>query len=187
MSPKFNQFILKKILGWKMTAGEDTLPAEKKIVFLFAPHTSIWDFIYGYFYYRALGGRLHIMIKKEAFKGPFGLLLRSLGGFPIDRKNPSGALVPLLHEMEHSDTFYLAICPEGTRKAIKKWKTGYHTIVRQTGAALYLAHADYKKKEIGYGKKFIISDDAREDTSKIQELYAEMNLTALRPNDYTAR
>ena len=184
MSPEFNRFILTKILRWKITPSEDTLPREKKIVFLFAPHTSIWDFVCGYFYFRALGGRLRIMIKKEAFKGPFGWMLKKLGGYPIDRKNPSGALVPLIHEMNTSESFYLAICPEGTRKAIKKWKTGYHTIVKETSSTLYLSHVDYKKREIGFGKPFTISDNAREDTAKIQSLYAGMHLTGMHPDDY---
>lgn len=86
MSPEFNRFILTHILRWKITPSEDKLPPEKKIVFLFAPHTSIWDFVCGYFYFRALGGRLRIMIKKEAFKGPIGGILKRLGGYPIDRK-----------------------------------------------------------------------------------------------------
>ena len=185
MSPEFNRFILTKILRWKITPGEDRIPEVKKAVFLFAPHTSIWDFVCGYFYFRALGGHLRIMIKKEAFKGPFGALLRRMGGYPIDRKKPSGALIPLIHEMNSSESFYLAICPEGTRKAVRRWKTGYHTVVKETGAALYLAHVDYARREIGYGKPFTISGNAREDTDRIQALYRDMHLTGLRPSDYT--
>lgn len=93
--------------------------------------------------------------------------------------------MPLIHEMNSSESFYLAICPEGTRKTIKKWKTGYHTIVKETSATLYLAHVDYKKREIGFGKPFTVSDNAREDTAKIQALYAEMHLVGLHPDDYT--
>ena len=67
MNPKIHRFILTKVLRWHITPGEDVIPEEKKGIFLFAPHTSIWDFVLGLFYFRSLDGRLHIMIKKEAF------------------------------------------------------------------------------------------------------------------------
>lgn len=184
MNPKIHRFILTKVLRWHITPGEDVIPEEKKGIFLFAPHTSIWDFVLGLFYFRSLDGRLHIMIKKEAFKGPLGWILRKLGAFPIDRKNPSDALMPLIHAINESENFYMVICPEGTRKPIRKWKTGYHTIAMQTGVPVFLSHADYKKKEIGYGKKFALNGDAREDTARIQQEYKKMGLTGLRRDGY---
>lgn len=184
MSPRIAKFLLQKVLGWHFTKGEDSIPNEKKALFLFAPHTSIWDFVIGLLYFRSLGGKLHIMIKKEAFKGPLGTLLKKAGAFPIDRKNPSGALVPLIHEINKSDSFYLVVCPEGTRKPIHRWKTGYHTIAVQTGIPVFLSHADYRKKEIGYGKTFPLTADARKDTESIQQKYKEMKLVGLRAGGY---
>ena len=185
MKAKTAKFLLEKVLGWHMTPGEDRLPEEKRIIFLFAPHTSIWDAVVGYLYFCGIGGRLRVMIKKEAFFWPLGWLLRKCGAFPIDRSNSQSLMVSLIHELRDEQERYLAICPEGTRKAVRRWKTGYHTIALQTGLSVYLSHMDYKKKEVGYGKKFDLTENAREDTNRIQKIYGEMHLTALRPKGYT--
>lgn len=185
MSPGFCRFILTKVLGWTMT--EPLIPEDKALV-LAAPHTSIWDFVVGYLYYRALGGHLKVMIKKEAFFWPLGGIIRAMGGFPIDRKNPQGTVMSVIHGMESAKgKCILVICPEGTRKAVRRWKTGYHTIARGAHLPVYLAHFDYKKKEVGRGERFELSEDARADTALIQQKYEAMQLTALHPDGYTTK
>lgn len=187
MSPKFCSFILYKLLGWHITPGEDTVVPEDKAVLLAAPHTSIWDFVLGYLYYRSIGGRLKVMIKKEAFFFPFGYLLKAAGGFPIDRKNPSSVMMSIIHEMQKPGVCHLVVCPEGTRKPVRKWKTGYHNIAHHASVPVYLTHYDFAKKEVGRGQKFVITDDVRGDTDRIQLRYEEMELTALHPENFVTR
>lgn len=177
------------MLGW--TCEGERIPS-KTCIFLVAPHTSIWDFAYGFFFYRSKGGHLKVMIKQESFFFPVKYLLRSMGGFPIDRTNPHTTLKSVIDAMnacENSsnpnDSFHLTICPEGTRKPVARWKTGYHTIARATGAPVYLAYLDYKKKKIGILPDPIeLTDDARADTDRIQKIYEDMHLTALYPEGY---
>lgn len=187
MSPKFARFLLLDIMGWKYSDCEDRLIPEQKIIFLAAPHTSIWDFVIGYLYYRSIGGKLRVMIKKEAFFFPFSLLLKALGGFPIDRSHPQKVLMNVVHEMEKPGVFHLCICPEGTRKAVRKWKTGYHAIAMHTGASVYLGHYDYRTKRLGHGPRFELTGDVRADTDAIQKAYEDMHLTALHPEGYTTK
>lgn len=185
MSSRFCRFILTKLLGWTMT--EPLIPEDKALV-LAAPHTSIWDFVIGYLYYRALGGHLKVMIKKEAFFWPLGGIIRAMGGFPIDRKNPRSTVLSVIHGMESAEgKCILVICPEGTRKAVHHWKTGYHTIARGAHLPVYLGHFDYKKKEVGRGERFELGDDARADTAAIQQKYEAMQLTALHPDGYAVK
>ena len=185
MGQKFCKFIYEKVMGWKAT--EPIIPEDKAVV-LAAPHTSIWDFAVGYFYYRSLGGKLKVMIKKEAFFFPVSLLLRAMGGFPIDRKNPQQMLMKVIHEMESTDEkVILVICPEGTRKAVHKWKTGYHTIAKACNLPVYLAHIDYKKKEFGRGPRVELTDNPRADTDRIQQMYEDMHLTAKHPDGYVTK
>lgn len=185
MTQKFAKFLM-KLTGWNYATEEDKVIIEKKAIFLAAPHTSIRDFIVGYIYAASVGVKFKVMIKKEAFFFPAGPLLRALGGFPIDRSHPEKMLMSIMHEMEAADTFYLCICPEGTRKAIRKWKTGYHAIARHTGVPVYGGFYDYRKKIFGHGKRFELTEDARADTDRIQEYYREMNLTPLHPEGYIA-
>lgn len=185
MSPKFYRFLLIKLMGWRFVEGADFLPPkDKKAIFLFAPHTSFWDVVYGYMYIRALGVRMRVMVKKEAFVWPLSCIIKKMGGFPINRKNPASTMVSLVEVINASDVFYLVMCPEGTRKPVKNWKTGYHLIAKQTGIPVYLGYADFKKKELGYGKKIELTDDARADTLRIQEHYKQMNLTGKNPSNF---
>ena len=189
MKQSFHKFVFNKILGWRAAEGEGLIPEDKAVI-LAAPHTSIYDFVVGFFYYRSLGGRLTIMIKKEAFFWPLGPILRRLGAFPMDRKHPQKMMMSIIHEMSKPDTkCMLTICPEGTRKAVHKWKTGYHTIARECNVPVYLAHLDYKTRVIGSGSgnPIPLTDDARADTDRIQQLYEDMNLTALHPEGYTTK
>lgn len=187
MSPAFNKFLVCKLMGWTMAPGEDTLIPEEKAIFLAAPHTSIFDFVIGYLYYRAIGGHLRAMVKKEAFFFPLGPILKALGAFPIDRSSPQTMLMGVIHEMKKEGVVHIVICPEGTRKAVRKWKTGYHTIAKATGAPVYLGHYDYKTKVFGHGPKVELTDDARKDTDRIQQMYEEMHLTALHPKGYVTK
>lgn len=174
-------------LGKWECIGPAPIPV-KNCIFLEAPHTSIWDFAIGYFYYRSHGGHLKTMIKKEAFFFPFGCILRALGAFPIDRKNSASTITSIIHEMNSSDKpFHLAICPEGTRKAVHKWKTGYHTIARQVGIPVYVTYVDWGHRKVGIVGEVELTDNARADTDRIQKIYEDLNLIPLHPENYATR
>ena len=49
---KFCEFLLCKVMGW--TIDEDSVK-EDKCILLGVPHTSIWDFVVSYLYYRSRG------------------------------------------------------------------------------------------------------------------------------------
>ena len=177
------KFLLKK-MGWK-SEGEKV--ADRNCIYLLAPHTSIWDFAIGFMYYRAQGGHLKVMIKKEAFFFPVNLLLRSMGGFPIDRSNPQSTIKSLIRAMEDNKDryFHLTICPEGTRKAVRKWKTGFHTIAKATGAPVYLTYIDFGRKRVGIlPGRIELTDNARADMDRIQAIYAQQHFTGLHPEGY---
>lgn len=185
MSPKLAKFILEKT-GWTLI-GE---PApERCCIYLEAPHTSIWDFLIGYLYYRARGHKLRVMIKQEAFFFPIGNLLRALGGFPINRKNPQKTIMSIVHEMESDVTkpFHLAICPEGTRRPVKKWKTGYHTIATQANIPVYITIVDWGHKKTGIVCKAELTGNARADTDRIQQIYEDLKPIALHPKNFVTR
>ena len=182
---RLSAYIL-KVLGWK-TVG--TAVPEPRCVILEAPHTSMRDFLIGYLYYRSVGGRLKIMAKKELFFFPLGPVLRAMGCFPIDRKNPTETILDLIREMKGAEgsTLHLLMCPEGTRKAVHRWKTGYHTIARAADLPVYLAFIDWGHKRVGMGPRVELTDDARADTDRIQKMYEDMDLIPLHPEGYATK
>ena len=79
-------FIL-KLLGWKLNYK---VPKEySRCVLIGAPHTSNWDFFYTLLSFKALKIPYKFTIKKQWFRFPFNLIMRPLGGVPIDTKGNS--------------------------------------------------------------------------------------------------
>lgn len=178
---KFCGFLL-RLMGW--TAVEPIVE-DKKCIILGVPHTSIWDFLISYLYYTSVGGHAKCMIKKEMFVPPLSWLIRAMGGFPVDRKNSAAMIRSIIKEMETNETFHMALAPEGTRKPVKVWKTGFHLIAREANIpAVYLGYFDWGTKRVGRGQKFELTDDPRADMKRIQEIYESMHLTGKNPKGY---
>ncbi len=182
MWAKFCGFLL-RAMGWTAATGP---VKESKAIILGVPHTSMWDFVVSYLFYTSLNaGQAKIMIKKDIFWGPLGWILRKLGGIPVDRTNSTTLVRSLVEELEKEDHFILAIAPEGTRKAVKKWKSGYHLMAKAANVPVYLGFFDWGTKRIGVGEKFELTDDAKADTAKIQQIYESMHLVGKHPEGYT--
>lgn len=170
-----------KLLGWTVDSG---IAPESKCILLGAPHTSIWDFAIAYLYYRSQGGHAKCMVKKEMFVPILGGIIRAMGGIPVDRSNSTSMVHSVIRQINQSDSFHLAIAPEGTRKPVKRWKTGFHTIARNAGIPVYLAYFDWGTKHVGYKQKVELTDEPKADMARIQALYKEMNLTGKHPKKY---
>ncbi len=177
---KFCGWLLKK-MGWTSVGGP--MPVKKGIV-LGVPHTSAWDFVISYLFYTQFDKPAHVMIKKEFFFWPVGPFLRKVGCIPVDRSSAAGMVKSLITEMEKDEIFHLAIAPEGTRKATKKWKTGYHLIAKEVGCPVYLGYFDWKTKRVGVGEEFPLTDDARADTDRIQAIYETKGFVGKHPEGY---
>ena len=171
-----------KLLGW--TADGGPMP-EKKAIVLGVPHTSVLDFLISYLFYTGFGKVAHVMIKKEFFFWPLGPILRACGCVPVDRSNAATMVKSLIEQMEKADVFQLAIAPEGTRKPVKKWKSGFHLIARATGATVYAGYFDWKTKHVGCGEKIELTDDVKADMERIQRYYATLGLEGRNRDGYT--
>lgn len=178
---KFCRFVLTKIWGWTPVGG--TAP-ENKCILLGVPHTSALDFVIAYLFYQSVGGDALCMVKKEFFKWPFGPVVRRMGGIPVDRKSPSSIVRSVIREMDRREKFHLAIAPEGTRQPVRKWKTGFHMIAKATGVPVYLCYFDWGTKRVGIECKVELTDDAKADMARIQQMYEDMHLTGRHPDMY---
>ena len=140
------------LAGWKYK-GE--LPTEKKAVIISVPHTSNWDFIWGELAFLSQGIPAFILMKKEFFFFPLGVILRALRVIPVDRGNKDSQLVDqMVKEFKSRDSMYLCITPEGSRKKRKKWKKGFLVIAKAAGVPVYLGRIDYKEKFCEVGPLF---------------------------------
>ena len=147
----FARFILSTILGWKM----DELPTDiKKYVIIAAPHTSWVDFPIAMLYRVATGVMVHYVGKDSLFKGPFGFLFRKLGGFPVDRRSNNNTVDFIVSKFNAAENFKLGLSPEGTRKKVDKWKTGFYFIAKGAGVPVVMATLDFGNKYIKVSEPF---------------------------------
>ena len=177
---RFCGWCLRK-MGWTTVGGP--MP-EKKAIVLGVPHTSIWDFLISYLFYTQFGKVAHVMIKKEFFFWPLGNLLRACGCIPVDRSSAAAMVKSLITEMSEDEEFHLAIAPEGTRKPVKRWKSGFHLIAKETGAVVYAGFFDWGTKRVGCGEKIELTDDAKADLARIQAYYETLGLVGKHKEDY---
>ena len=148
------------------------LPPLPRFILIVAPHTSNWDFFVGLAAKFALGLRAQWLGKHTLFVGPVGWLLRALGGIPVDRSRPDGIIDGVLRGMERAPTFVLAVAPEGTRKYIEHWKTGFHRIATAAGVPVVPVTFDWSTRTIGLTlPPFTPTGDASADVAYLRTLY----------------
>ena len=145
-----------------------------RCVIIMAPHTAIADYLLGAGYLWKLGVNCRILIKKEFFRWPLGGLLRRYGAIPVDRGNPrDGMIERSLEGFRDNERFSLVITPEGTRKAVKRWKRGFYEIATRAGVPVLLSYIDYKKKTMGFKGVFYPTGDYDTDIKEIKRYYID--------------
>ena len=156
------------LFGWRMV-GE--LPDVAKLVVIAAPHSTNWDVIWGLLFKISLRLDVHFIGKREAFVWPLGSVLRAFGGIPVDRSAAHGVVGEMGRQFAEHDRFWLALAPEGTRKKVQKWKTGFWHIAREAGVPILPAYFHYPEKTVGLGPLFHPTDDVAADMARIREFY----------------
>lgn len=145
MKKAFAKGIL-KLFGWKVV---DKYPNIPKSVCIMAPHTSMYDFVWGKLFFMTQGIKPSILIKSEMFTWYLKPFLKALGGIPVYRKHPIGLVDQMLEHFNTKEHFTLVITPEGTRKPVKVWKTGAIRIANAASVPIVMGKMDYEKKEMG--------------------------------------
>ena len=145
--PKFVQWLgrtLHKASGWKV---EGEIPNLKKFILVGAPHTSNWDFVHALILIWALDLKLNVLAKHTLFKIPIlKNILFGIGGIPVDRNNPQLVVDEVSKLTEGDGGVIIGLTPEGTRKRVEKWKSGFLRIAEQTDSKIVLIGIDFDKK-----------------------------------------
>jgi 1-acyl-sn-glycerol-3-phosphate acyltransferase len=154
--------------GWSLV-GE--FPDVPRLVLIAAPHSSWWDGIWGLLMKAASGADVHFMAKQELFRWPLGGLLRRLGGMAIDRGAAKGVVEQMIDQFRQRDRLWLGIAPEGTRKPVKRWKSGFWHIAHDAGVPIFPVAFHYPGKTIQLGPLFPTSDDMEADLGRLRAFY----------------
>lgn len=157
--------------GWKI---EGQIPAVPKLLVVVAPHTSNWDFFIGILVVFRLGLDAHWIAKHTLFESPLGGVLRWLGGIPVDRRAAHGVVNQLVDVYEKQPQLLLAITPEGTRKKVKQWKSGFHHIAIRANVPLVPATIDYGCKTVRIYPVVALSGAYQHDLLTVQTLFSDV-------------
>jgi 1-acyl-sn-glycerol-3-phosphate acyltransferase len=158
-----------RLAGWRL-AGE--FPNVPRLVLIAAPHSSWWDGVWGLLIKVAIGADVHFMAKQELFRWPLGGLLRRLGGMAIDRGATKGVVEQMIDQFQRRDSLWLGIAPEGTRKPVTRWKSGFWHIAHDAGVPVFPVAFHYPDKTIQLGPLFDASADMHADIVRLRAFYA---------------
>lgn len=162
------RFIL-RLFGWRV---DDGIPRTlKKYVVAVAPHTSWKDFFLGLVVRSAIGRKIYYLGKKELFDSPFGFFFWWTGGKPVDRKQKTGLVDQVVKLFNGSEEFAVAIAPEGTRKKVDDFKTGFYYIARAASVPVIACQFDYEHKVVRFLPPFYLTDDAEKDLDHLWSLF----------------
>ena len=170
---RFTRWFARTVLrvgGWRVV-GE--FPDVRKLVLIGAPHSSNWDGIWGLAAKVAIGLDIRILGKDTLFRIPFmAPLLRRLGVIPVDRSAPHGVVEQAVAVIRDTDPCWYGLAPEGTRKRVERWKTGFWKIARGADVPVLPVYFHYPDKVIGIGPLWTMTDDFAADMARIRAWYA---------------
>ncbi|SDN03250.1 1-acyl-sn-glycerol-3-phosphate acyltransferase [Kriegella aquimaris] len=155
------KFIFYKLLGWKMVGS---FPGHlDKFVIIVVPHTSWVDFFLGLLIRSIWKEEINFIGKKSLFKPPFGWVFKRLGGAPIDRTKNNDTVAATAKIFNERKRFRLTIAPEGTRKKVTRWKTGFYYIAKTAKVPIVMIAFDFGKKQIKISEPHTPTDDMEAD------------------------
>lgn len=156
-------------MGWKIVG--DFTPHIKKAVIIVVPHTSWHDFYIGVFTRRISKTEINWVGKKELFRFPFGGYFKWMGGAPLDRTSGQNKVEAITKIFDSKEEFRLTLAPEGTRKRVEAWKTGYYYIAMSAKVPIIPVSFDYKTKTVTINKPFYPTGDIEADTLVLRSYY----------------
>ncbi|MDB9701515.1 1-acyl-sn-glycerol-3-phosphate acyltransferase [Salibacteraceae bacterium] len=162
-----------KISGWKVEGHFG--PELKNCIIIVAPHTSQWDFIFGMLARTIYGIKAKYLIKNSFFKPGISWFFHMTGGIAVDRSKKNELTDHLKEMLGRGEELKITFTPEGTRKRVDRWRTGFYWTAIDTGLPIVAHYIDYKHKVVGQFPPFVPTGDWEADKVHFEKLYADVN------------
>lgn len=156
------------LAGWRV---EGEFPDRPKLVAIVAPHTSNWDFALGIATVFALGLDVKFLGKHTLFNPWLGWFMRWLGGTPVRRETPQGAVADAAEMIARAPKVLLGLAPAGTRKRGAPWRSGFYHIAGAAQVPILPVGFDYGRKCVRLFAPLQPGGDYESDLVKLQALY----------------
>ena len=165
------KFILNKLIRWKFIGS---FPEDKKYIIAVVPHSSYFDLIIAVLIRTYSGLKIKFIGKKELFNPITSFFFKFLGGIPVDRNKNTNLVDEVVSLFDQNEIQILAIAPEGTRKKVKKWKSGFYYIALNANLPILMVSFDYIKKEVKINNKFYPTGDINKDFIELEKKVSDV-------------
>ena len=169
------QFMLLKLYrmrGWQVTGHA---PQVKRAVIIAVPHSTNWDFVNYLGLTNDLNVSTHFMAKDSLFRWPMGRFMRDMGGLSIDRSRKANMVSQMADRFAAAEAadqgLLLTIAPEGTRRAVTEWRSGFYRIATAAGVPVVPGWIDYDNRTGGLGEPITLTGDYLADMAQIVAFY----------------
>ena len=152
--------MLMRFFRWHI---EGEISSSPKIIFVMGPHTSWWDFTLNFWVYLALGLDASWFIANNYTKSALGKWLAYFGAISVNRSEHNDMVTQMANLFDTRDKFLLAIFPEGTRKPVAKWKSGFWHIAKKAHVPVQLVALDYARRATVFGPIQNLTDNMDKD------------------------
>lgn len=156
---------LRLLGGWRIV-GE--LPDVPRAIIPIGPHTSNWDFFVGLMVKFRLGLQVRFLGKHTLFRFPLKGFMTGLGGIAVQRHSANGVVGTMCDAFATHQQLVLVIAPEGTRKKVTAWRTGFLHIAKQAEVPVIPVALDYARREVIIGDAMPITGDISDELAKVQ-------------------
>ncbi len=162
-----------RMLGWKVYF--EGFPTLQGIAVVY-PHTSNWDAPLMFLAKWVCGVQVMFWGKDSAFRVPvLGAWLRWIGGVPVRRTRQEGvvghAVEIITQHKAGGQYFWLGLAPEGTRKYIPGWRSGFYQTALRAQVPVCLIKLDYARREISVRDFMLLSGNETQDMADIARVY----------------
>ena len=141
------------------------------MVIAVAPHTHWMDFILAVLVRHFLKEPIHFLGKKELFNPLTNKLFRALGGMPVDLSAKNNTVAQAVAYFEQKKVFRLALAPEGTRKKVKEFKSGFYHIAHNAQVPIFPVAFDFENKKMIFYSLFYTTGNREKDILQIEAIF----------------
>jgi 1-acyl-sn-glycerol-3-phosphate acyltransferase len=159
-----------RVMRWRV---EGDIADHPKYVAIVAPHTTNWDFVVGLAARYALRLDASWLGKHTLFRPPFGWIMRRWGGIAVDRTASHDVVSQTVVTFSKRSRVFLVITPEGTRKQVSRWRTGFWHIAKGAGVPILPIVFNWRDRVIRIGAPFFPGSDVDADVMTLQSSFAD--------------
>ncbi len=160
-----------RLAGWQV-CGQP--PRVARYIIVGAPHTSKWDFLFAMAIALRCRISCHWLASSSLFWGPLGVIMRWLGGIPVNQKRKNSLVSQTVCAYKQYRQLGIVICPEGGRNKRERWHTGFYHIAKNAEIPIILGYLDFSKKTGGFGPVIKPTGNMAKDMAEIEAFYANI-------------